>query len=194
MFCRIRCGWHSKVKTWLELIHSRVQTKPTAMVAMMNKNAGFKNEFWTYLYKPRRQGFRSVWLYFKRFTIHFYLNVNAASRCLSFLTNTSLDDTPPKKRARIDSTKACNAAGAAAASKPPDQAHWGYRFWRFISLDEKSGLVIKKVGLIGIPRGICWVSKETGHGLVIELGESDITMVFSMMLIQPDSANNNGVA
>ena len=96
MFCRIRWGWHSKVKTWLELIHSRVQTKPTAMVAMMNKNAGFKNEFWTYLYKQRRQGFRSVWLYFKRCTVHFYLNVNAASRCLSFLTNTSLDDTPQK--------------------------------------------------------------------------------------------------
>lgn len=45
MFCRIRWSWHSKVKTWLELIHSRVQTKPTAMVAMMNKNAGFNNEF-----------------------------------------------------------------------------------------------------------------------------------------------------
>ena len=99
-----------------------------------------------------------------------------------------------KKRARIDSAKACNAAGAAAASKPPDQAHWGYRFWRLISLDEKSGLVIKKVGLIDIPWGICWVSKGTGHGSVIELGESDITIVFSVMLIQPDSDNNNRVA
>ena len=51
------------------------------------------------------------------------INVNAANGCSSSEVKTSMDRTTEEKRARIaiPSAKACNAAGAAAASKPPDQ-------------------------------------------------------------------------